>query len=61
MLNPDGVYCGNYRSDPQGNNLNRFYKNLSKESHPTIYAVKSLVTYLAKRLVFYIDLHAHAT
>lgn len=61
MLNPDGVYSGNYRLDPQGNNLNRYYKNLTPESHPTIFAVKSLITYLGKRLVFYIDLHAHAS
>jgi murein tripeptide amidase MpaA len=25
MLNPDGVVEGNYRADPQGFNLNRFY------------------------------------
>jgi murein tripeptide amidase MpaA len=25
MLNPDGVAAGNYRMDPQGFNLNRFY------------------------------------
>lgn len=27
MLNPDGVAEGNYRMDPQGFNLNRFYQN----------------------------------
>lgn len=29
MLNPDGVCQGNYRMDPQGFNLNRFYHDPS--------------------------------
>jgi hypothetical protein len=61
MLNPDGVYAGNYRLDTSGHNLNRYYKSAAFESHPSIYAVRSLVTYLGKRLVFYTDLHAHAS
>jgi len=31
MVNPDGVYEGNYRMDPLGNNLNRFYNEPSAE------------------------------
>jgi len=31
MVNPDGVFEGNYRMDPLGNNLNRFYNEPSAE------------------------------
>lgn len=31
IVNPDGVCLGNYRMDPQGYNLNRFYQNPSVE------------------------------
>jgi murein tripeptide amidase MpaA len=31
MMNPDGVFEGNYRMDKNGVNLNRVYSNPSKE------------------------------
>jgi murein tripeptide amidase MpaA len=41
MLNPDGVCEGNYRMDPQGFNLNRFYNEPSPESqYLCIYSVR---------------------
>jgi murein tripeptide amidase MpaA len=63
MLNPDGVYRGHYRTDTQGNNLNRFYKNPTFTNQPTIYAARRLFLYLnaRKELFFYCDLHAHAS
>lgn len=39
MLNPDGVSRGYYRTDIFGKNLNRCYKEPSKEKQPGIYAM----------------------
>lgn len=61
MLNPDGVYRGNYRTDPQGLNLNRFYSNPNHLEHPSIYGAKEVANYLNKKILLYIDLHAHAS
>ncbi len=43
MLNPDGVFHGNYRMDMLHQNLNRHYKAPSFAKQPAIYAVKVLV------------------
>jgi murein tripeptide amidase MpaA len=32
MVNPDGVYEGNYRMDPSNRNLNRLYLNPTFEN-----------------------------
>uniref|UniRef100_A0A0A9YG00 Cytosolic carboxypeptidase-like protein 5 n=1 Tax=Lygus hesperus TaxID=30085 RepID=A0A0A9YG00_LYGHE len=45
MLNPDGVYKGNYRTDTKGVNLNRLYLNPSPTEHPSIYAARKLLLY----------------
>ena len=62
MLNPDGVFHGNYRMDIFNQNLNRYYKNPDPIRHSSIYAVKTLCNHLSNenRLLFYFDLHAHA-
>ncbi|XP_018113893.2 cytosolic carboxypeptidase 6 [Xenopus laevis] len=65
MLNPDGVYFGNYRCSLLGFDLNRHWQEPSPWAHPTLYAVKRLIVEMhncAKTsLEFYIDIHAHST
>ena len=62
IVNPDGVSLGHYRSDSQGQNLNRFYDDPKVDLHPEIFAVKSLIMYYFEKgdLEVCIDLHAHA-
>ncbi|CAI5440904.1 unnamed protein product [Caenorhabditis angaria] len=64
MLNPDGVYHGNYRCSLVGHDLNRMWRQPSEWAHPTIFAVKNLLQqYDANPManpVIYIDLHAHS-
>lgn len=43
MLNPDGVYLGNYRCSLMGFDLNRHWEGPSPWAHPTLHATKQLV------------------
>ncbi|KAJ7986604.1 hypothetical protein DPEC_G00341600, partial [Dallia pectoralis] len=65
MLNPDGVYLGNYRCSLMGFDLNRHWQEPSLWAHPTLHAVKQLIVQLSQDpkvgLEFYIDVHAHST
>lgn len=58
-----GVYRGHFRMDQYGNNLNRYYLNPDKQTHPAIFAAKSLLDYYSSegRLSMYLDLHSHAS
>lgn len=62
FLNPDGVEEGFYRSNSQGENLNRHYMNPNQVEHPEIFHVKELISFLSKnsQLKCCLDLHAHA-
>ena len=62
MLNPDGVFHGHYRADTQGLNLNRFYADPDRATHPGIFGAKEVMMTLHAqgRLEYYYDLHAHA-
>ncbi|XP_053481286.1 cytosolic carboxypeptidase 6 [Ictalurus furcatus] len=65
MLNPDGVYLGNYRCSLMGFDLNRYWQDPSQWAHPTLHAVKQLIIQMNQdpkvSLEFYIDVHAHST
>ncbi|GLE10376.1 hypothetical protein PINS_up022477 [Pythium insidiosum] len=62
MLNPDGVIHGNYRCSLAGTDLNRRYRDPSRELHPTVHAVKALVLSLQRTrgVSLYCDLHGHS-
>lgn len=65
MLNPDGVFIGNYRCSSQGLDLNRQWLNPEDVKEPTIVATKQMLLQLASdatsKLDVYIDIHAHST
>ncbi|KAL1493057.1 hypothetical protein ABEB36_011196 [Hypothenemus hampei] len=65
MLNPDGVFLGNYRSTVLGTDLNRSWHVANQWLHPTIKAVIDFLTILDKskdfQLDFVVDIHAHST
>nr|XP_045755054.2 cytosolic carboxypeptidase 6 [Mirounga angustirostris] len=65
MLNPDGVYLGNYRCSLMGFDLNRHWLDPSPWAHPTLHGVKQLIIRMYNdpktSLEFYIDIHAHST
>ncbi|KAL3289386.1 hypothetical protein HHI36_022816 [Cryptolaemus montrouzieri] len=65
MLNPDGVFVGNYRSNISGLDLNRSWNMATPFSHPTIHAIlemlKSLDNSENEQLDFVIDIHAHSS
>lgn len=62
IFNPDGVARGHYRVDTNGINLNRCYINPSPKNHPSIYAVKKVITHFHSKNKYFgfLDLHAHA-
>ena len=63
MLNPDGVYIGNYRTTSLGYDLNRHWQYPNWKEHPTITALKYLLRQIDNNsysnLDYYIDLHSH--
>ncbi|CAH0602919.1 unnamed protein product [Chrysodeixis includens] len=61
MLNPDGVFLGNQRSDLLGGDLNRCWNRATSYAHPALVAVNDLLKKLASektvQLDFIIDIH----
>lgn len=62
MANPDGVIMGNYRTGFSGKDLNRQFQEPDPHLHPTVTAIKALVTRTAKThpLLAFLDFHAHS-
>ncbi|XP_053602612.1 cytosolic carboxypeptidase 6-like [Plodia interpunctella] len=62
MLNPDGVFLGNQRSDLLGSDLNRCWDRATAFSHPALIAVndvlKKVTSEKGVQLDFIIDIHA---
>lgn len=63
MLNPDGVLMGNQRYNSQCLDLNRIWKEPTKEKSPTIFAIKKLAKDIKdefKDVALFLDIHAHS-
>ncbi|XP_032529515.2 cytosolic carboxypeptidase 6-like [Danaus plexippus] len=62
MLNPDGVFLGNQRSDLLGSDLNRCWNRATTFAHPALIAVNDLIQKInaekTLQLDFIIDIHA---
>lgn len=61
MMNPDGVFLGNYRSNAMGSDLNRSWHISNPWCHPTIKAVLALITSLDKSQVIIVSYNTHQT
>ena len=65
MLNPDGVYAGNYRTDSTGVDLNRMWGSPYRELEPSLHHVKELIGKYSRdpryRIDLFIDMHSHST
>ncbi|XP_074049735.1 cytosolic carboxypeptidase 3 isoform X3 [Macrotis lagotis] len=62
MLNPDGVIVGNYRCSLAGQDLNRCYKSIQKDSYPSVWYTKNMIRRLMedREILLYCDLHGHS-
>eukprot|EP01065_Artemidia_motanka_P025184 TRINITY_DN300_c2_g2_i2.p1 TRINITY_DN300_c2_g2~~TRINITY_DN300_c2_g2_i2.p1 ORF type:complete len:439 (+),score=107.14 TRINITY_DN300_c2_g2_i2:124-1440(+) len=65
MLNPDGVFLGNYRCSSMGYDLNRHWLNPNEWAHAPIKGAREAILHLNSsadtQLDFFIDVHAHST
>ncbi|XP_046683364.1 cytosolic carboxypeptidase 6-like [Homalodisca vitripennis] len=65
MMNPDGVFLGNYRSTLMGADLNRVWSQISRWIHPTLHAAFTFISNLDQdknmELDFVMDIHSHSS
>lgn len=65
MLNPDGVFLGNYRCNSVGLDLNRLWHTTAAVTAPTIHAVREEAQLYTHHplcsLEMIVDMHAHST
>lgn len=65
MLNPDGVFLGNYRCNSVGLDLNRLWHASVPGTAPTIHAMREAARVYCGheicRLELVLDMHAHST
>lgn len=54
MINPDGVFLGNYRSSLCGFDFNRSWHIATTFGHPTLRAIIELLSTLDKSKVWYL-------
>lgn len=62
MLNPDGVFVGNYRTGIIGDDFNRKFYSGKKEFFPQINSLKKIVIQSKKvgDVHLFLDLHGHS-
>jgi hypothetical protein len=62
MVNADGVFYGNYRTNLSGNDLNRVWKQPRKDYHNEVYCLKKFLYSLNKisQISLIIDIHGHS-
>ena len=62
MLNPDGVYMGNYRTGVMGIDYNRLFLSGKADVFPEVEALKQLVKSAKEqgKVDLYLDLHGHS-
>ena len=62
MVNPDGVFLGNYRTGIIGDDFNRKFSSGKKELYPEIFYLKKIINDCKRvgKVYMYLDLHGHS-
>lgn len=62
MVNVDGVFYGNYRTNVSGYDLNRIWRYPNKDLHPEVYFIKKYLQNIQKTypISIIIDIHGHS-